>query len=252
MLADDRGAVLGHLGPGKAEVHGLFQFGEERVVASGGLGPAFDHMPGDDCTGESVPVGSPPAVMPHRRAHDERSICDSAGDDDVGPVIQCGGYAPPSEVRIRGDQSVDAIPEGLAGVEMLERLPGSDVLAHDRHQIVTGHRGDLRCESESICDLRDGCGTPDRVEASGVRDDPDPALEHVSEYVGHLVDERATESAIRSARPHPRQDDHRELGEPIAGEHVDGTAVDHLPRRRRAVSEEPRDVCDANRCSHPG
>src|SRR4029453_6685140 len=47
------------------------------------------------------------------------------------------------------------------------------------------------------------------------------------------------------------QEDHqRELGEVVAGEHVDGTALDHLARRAQAVAVEPAAIRDAEDLGH--
>src|SRR5262245_1215158 len=46
------------------------------------------------------------------------------------------------------------------------------------------------------------------------------------------------------------QDQHGQLGEVVAGEHVDRAAVDHLPRRREPVAVEAGTVGDPDRAPH--
>src|SRR5690606_23301974 len=66
--------------------------------------------------------------------------------------------------------------------------------------------------------------------------------------LGDLAELR--DEGLRVARPGrlhalSREDRERELGEVVAGEHVEGTALHHLARRLDAVAEEGAAVPDA-------
>src|ERR1700689_5279911 len=84
------------------------------------------------------------------------------------------------------------------------------------------------------------------VESSRVRDDLDATIETGAHDLFHLSQKCARVSAARLFRLRTRQDQHRELGKPIAGQDVDRTALDHLARGRESISVEPRAVGDAN------
>src|SRR4029450_2847393 len=56
--------------------------------------------------------------------------------------------------------------------------------------------------------------------------------------------------AARPAGPGAGEDQHRELGEPVAGEHVDGTTLDHLPGGGEAGAVEAGAVGDPARSAH--
>ena len=62
---------------GKADPLHARDFGEERVVAAGGLRAALDHVTGHHGARQRVPVGAAPAVAPGRRAADDRGVGDS-------------------------------------------------------------------------------------------------------------------------------------------------------------------------------
>ena len=71
VLGDHRGAVSGDLGdrePGLDEVSDRTKPGE---VAAGGLGSAFDDVPGADRAGEGVVVVLGPAPPPRGRTDDQ-------------------------------------------------------------------------------------------------------------------------------------------------------------------------------------
>ena len=100
--------------------------------------------------------------------------------------------------------------------------------------------------SQPIGDLADPVGAAGRIEASGVADDLDPALDACRQHLFHLDQERRGVSEVAVAGPLLVQDQHRQLGQPIAGEHVDVAALHHLFRCRESIAEEPAAVGDAH------
>ena len=104
VLAYDRRAVGRDLGPREAgPVHAL-HFGEERVVAAGGLGAALDDVPGRHRAGQDVPVVDRPVVVPGGGTADHRRVGDSPGHHDVGAAAQGLGDSPAAQVGVGGDE----------------------------------------------------------------------------------------------------------------------------------------------------
>ena len=92
-----------------------------------------------------------------------------------------------------------------------------------------------------------GFGAPAGTETAGVGHHLDAALEAVAHDLFHLGHEGAGVAGGRIAQEVLGQDEHGELGEPVTGQHVDRTAVDHLARRRQPVAVEAAAVGDAER-----
>ena len=97
-----------------------------------------------------------------------------------------------------------------------------------------------------VGDLADPVGAAGRVEPAGVGDDLDAALDARAEHLLHLREERRCVAELAVARPLLVQDQHRQLGQPVAGEHVDVAALDHLLGRREPIAEEAAAVGDAD------
>ena len=100
--------------------------------------------------------------------------------------------------------------------------------------------------AQPIGDLANPDGASGRVEPAGVADDPDPALDAGVEDLLHLRQERRRIPELAVAGPLLVQDQHGQLGQPIAGQHVDVATVDHLLRCREAIAVEPAAVGDAD------
>ena len=126
----------------------------------------------------------------------------------------------------------------LQGVEATE-----DVVAFDvgDPQVVT-----------AACDQFAGCrGQPGGVEPSGVDDEPDPVRDEVLERRVEVLQEggRIALGAVFGARL--AEDQHRDLGEIVAGEDVDAAGPGHVGHRRRAVPVEAGAVPDADGALSP-
>ena len=124
--------------------------------------------------------------------------------------------------------------------ERLE-VAGLGELAERGRRSSPDHVGDGRRQPELLGDLGDGLGAAVGVEAAGVGHHLDAAVEAGAHDLLHLGDEGAGVAAAGPLGPGAGEDQHGELGQPVAGEHVDGPALDHLggaPRagRRRSPS----------------
>src|SRR4030095_6384562 len=77
-----------------------------------------------------------------------------------------------------------------------------------------------------------------RVEPAGVDDDLDAALQTRRGDLLELAQKRPRIAERRFLETILEQDHQRQLGEIVAGEHVDRPALDHLARRAETVSVE--------------
>ena len=203
MLGDHRRAVGADLGQREAGVGQVGDFGEERVVAAGGLYAAFDDVAGDHRSGELVVVGAGPAEVRGRRSDDHRRVGDPAGDDDVGPVVEAVDDAPRAQVGVRGQR----------GAEPKFRRAGLQVVAFDV--------GDPGGDAQALGQRAYRVGQAGGVEAAGVGDDAYAAVARLAQAVLELGEEGLGVAAVGMFHPVATQDEHGEFGQVIAGEVVD-------------------------------
>ena len=245
VLGDDRGAVGGDLGDGEPGVVAAVDprnLGEEREVAAGGLGAAFDDVARGDGTGECVVVRAGPAEVGGGRADDHRGVGDAAGDDDIGPGVQAFDDAPGTEVGVGGQQG--HIPGRNAAAR---RCPESEFVG-PRDEVVTLDMGHVHGQSEAVGELAYRGGKRARVQPAGVGDDLHALVQGESERVLQLAQEGLGIAELRILGPVAGQDQHGQFGQVVAGEVVEVTAFEHLPHGRDAVTVEPRAVADAHCC----
>ena len=137
--------------------------------------------------------------------------------------VSIGGDTRRQRFLVRGDGGrAETTKDDLLG-QIVLRVPSAD----------GDHRDPGACRGE----LGDGLGATSRVEATGVGDHLDALGAAVGEHVTHLRDESAR---IPGTALHRRatQDRHGQFGKPVAGEYVDGSAVDHLSCRGQAIAIE--------------
>ena len=119
----------------------------------------------------------------------------------------------------------------------------------ERAHVVAVDVGDAGREPLPCCDLADPRGEPGGVETAGVADDPHAALEREAEAVLDLAREGAGVPQGGVLQLVAAEDQHRQLGEVVAGQHVERTALEHLPHRREPVAVEARAVADPERAA---
>ena len=237
VLADHRGSVGGDVGPGEPGPFESGNLGEERVVAPGGLRAALDDVPGDDSAGEGVPVVACPAVVPGGRAADHGGVGGATGDHDVGATVERFDDAPAAEVGVGADEAT-GFGQGFAGDEVGEVHAGGEEVVEAREQVVAVDVGDGGGEAQPVGDLGDSLGASVRVETAGVGHDPDAPVEAGAHHLLHLSYEAAGIASAGALGLRAGEDQHREFGQPVAGEHVDRAAFDHLGGGREPVAVE--------------
>ncbi len=251
VLADDRRAVGRHLRPREAETGPAadlvapLDLVEERVVAARRLRAALDHVAGHHAAGELVEVGPLPAVMPGRRPAGDRGVGDPSGDHDVRAPVERLDDPEAPEVRIRRQEPVriteilvcDKISEtrssdflsqtwidGLGG-EGAEGVGGEEV-GEAGHQVVAVDVGDDREQAEAGGDLlRSPSAQPPGSSPPALDTTLIPRSRHVPITCSIWSTNVRANPASGALRPDPAEDEHRQLGQPVAGEHVDRTAL---------------------------
>jgi hypothetical protein len=103
--------------------------------------------------------------------------------------------------------------------------------------------GDVDVEAEAGAEITHLPGAAGRVEPAGVGDHLDAPVDAGAEHLLHLGQERACVAGLGVTGALLVQDQHRQLGQPVTREHVDGTVVedgriDHLTCGGDAVAEE--------------
>ena len=88
-----------------------------------------------------------------------------------------------------------------------------------------------------------------RVEAAGVADDLDAAVERLAESGLELLEEGPRVPEGRVLQPVPAEDQHGQLGQVVAGQDVERPAGEHLLDRAEPVAVEPGRVADPDRRS---
>ena len=244
VLADHAGAIRRDLCPRESGIGHVGNLGEEAVVAPRGLPAALDHMSRNDRAGQSVPVVTSPAVMPRRGTGYYRSIGGAPGDDDVSTLIQSLDDAPAADVCVGGHDPIGQLAQGLTGVEMGEVVAGSDQVPQAVREIVAVDVGDRRVEAQPVCDLGHGVSAPRRIQAAGIGHHLDAPFQTGAHDLLHLRDESPGVAGARPLGRDARQDQHGQLGKPVAREGIDWTARDHLTSGSEAVPEETAAVGD--------
>ncbi len=228
VLADHGGPVGGDLGPRERRVVHVGDLGEERVVASGGLHPALDHVSGGGRTGQRVVVVAVPAVPPGSRTGHHRRICHSPGDDDVGPVLERLRDSPAAHVRVGGHHVAGSLAEFGTRLQVQEPLSLVLELAQPPYEVVAADGRHSWLQPSSCSRAPDGIGSSTRIESTCVDDDLHFPIEDDIQRVVQSGDERSGIPAVGAARPRLRQDEHGEFGQVVAAQDVDLPSLELL------------------------
>ncbi len=247
MLGHDGAAVGGHLGDREAGRPGVGQLVQEGVVAAGGLGPALQDVAGHHRPGQAVPVVGGPAEVPGGRADDQGGVGHPPGDDHVGAGLQRGHDAPGAQVGVGRDRRHPGLGQPRPGVEVGQRLPRRLELVEAAEQVVALDVGHADGQPQPSGQGPQLGGQPGRVEPAGVGHHLDALVDGQAEALLHLGQEAGGVPLGRVAAARAPQDQHGQLGQVVAGEHVDRAALQQLPRGGAPVAVEAGAVGDAQR-----
>ncbi len=242
MLGDDEAAVGAHLRdrePRMAEVTHLFEKG---VVPAGALRATLDDVAGDDAGGEAVPVVALPPEAPRRRAEGQRGIGDARADHEIGTALERRDDAPRPEVRVRAQDRLRQRAERRAFVEVRELLAARLQLAELRHQVVALDVRHGSLDAELAVERPRRLREPAGIQPARVHDDLDPTRLARGRDLLELPQKRPRIPEALILQPILQKNHQRQLGEIIAGQDVDRTALHHLPRRTEPVPIEPTTI----------
>ena len=129
-------------------------------------------------------------------------------------------------------------------------MTGGDELVQAAQEVVARDHPDAGGQAESIRHLLHGLGAADWVQAARVGHDLDPTIEAGAHDLLDLGHERAGVAASGPLGLRTGEDEHGELGQPVARQVVDRAAFHHLPCGRDAVPVEAGAVGDADGGGH--
>ena len=244
MLGDDGRAVLLHLGDGKSRVAAIGHLLEPGVVAARRLGAALDDVPGHYGPRQAVEVLGLPGVPPGSRPHHQGCVGHAATDHDVGARGKCLCDAEAAKVGVGGDRLDARIGQGLAGVEIGERVPFGDQVHNPVRYIVAIHPRDLGAQPQALTQGGDLGRKAGGIEAARVGYDLDSTLQAGAQHLLHLREEGARIAGGGILQPRLPEDEHGQLGQVIPGQHIDGATLDHLARCRQPVAVKAGAVGD--------
>jgi hypothetical protein len=244
VLGDGEGAIGVDLGPGIADIDEAGNLMEERVVAAGGLTAALDHMACRQRTGQAVPVVALPAELPGRGGHHHRRIGHPWGNDDVGPLIERIDHAPAAEIGVGGHRWKGALGQRHPLVHVDELLTLLLQLADAWQQVIAFDVGHLHLETELVGQGLGRFGAAPGVETAGIGDHLDAAVDAGAHHLLHLLQMGVDPAARAILQALSVEDHHGQLGQVIAGQHIDGTAHHQIPGGRNLVAIEAAAVAD--------
>jgi hypothetical protein len=219
-------------------------------VAARALRAALDDVAGDDARGKPIPVvGRPAERVDHRRERDA-GVRAAARDDDLRAGRQRFDERPRAVVRVRRRHAIADRRERCAVFHVVERRARRVQLAEPAHQVVACDRGDLERLVVQLADLEQRGAAGERVHAAGVRDDARARLGESRQRPLDLRDEIARVAGARITRTLLLHDRHRDLGEEVERDEVDGTELELALELREVVAPVAAGVGDANHFGH--
>jgi len=169
------------------------------------------------------------------------------------------GHLYPDYLNIYADRGNIAVLERRSawrGIELDYRTIGlgeavrPGELADAWHEVVALDVRDVDAQTELLRELTYGRRTSGGVETPCVGDDADALLPGGAERFLELAQERRRVTLGGILHLRPEEDQHRELGEVVAGQDVEIAAVEHLAHRGEPVAVETGTVADAHRTRH--
>jgi drug/metabolite transporter (DMT)-like permease len=213
--------------------------GEEGVVSAGDLTATLDDVPGHDRSGEGVPVVELPTVMPGGRTDDDGRVGHPTGDDNVGAPSESVGDTPAAEVGVCRDRTT--VTKVRSGIEVTKVVAVLAKLIQARENVITANPSNPGSDADPFGHVAHGRRTCRGVESAGVGNDLDAPLQARAEDLLHLGDEGTGISTAPGSFGFG-QDQHRQLGQPVAGKDIDGSTLNHLASRAESVPVEPAAV----------
>ena len=169
------------------------------------------------------------------------------------PLLERAGDAEPAEVRVGGQWPMRPGRQWLAAGQVRQCVARLLQRVEATEDVVAVDVGDAQLVAVAGGQVAGCDGQPGGVEPSGVDDEPDPVGDEVVERGVEVLQERGRVALGGVFGPGLAEDEHRDLGQVVAGEDVDAAGSGHVGHGRGAVAVEAGAVPDADgtlsRCS---
>ena len=225
------------------------------AIAPAALGAALDGVARNGAGGELVPVVGAPAEGVHHGREREPGIGDPSGDDDVRSLTQRLNERRRAEVGVGREHAVANLAERAARVEVLQVVAPREQAIEPGQEVVARDDADPQLAAEAELPRRRGhrLRAGARVHAPGVRRHLHPPLHEQRQDPLHLGDEVLGVARGGVAGLLLLEDRHRDFGEVVHHQVVDGPPGHLAVGRLQPVSPEPLARGDAHgptRCPH--
>ena len=185
----------------------------------------------------------------HRRERDPR-IGAAPGHDDLRAALQRLDDRPRAVVRVRRRHAVADRGELSTVVHVVEGDAVGVQLAEPLHQVVARDGGDVERRAVELRHLEQRAAAAERVHPARIRDHARAALHDQRQRLLDLGDEVARVARARIARALLLHDRHRDLGEEVERDVVDGPQLELAFELREIVAPITACVGDANHVAH--
>ena len=180
--------------------------------------------------GQSIEVIAGPAELPGRRADHHSRIRYPRADDDVRALIERFLDAPGAKIGICREHLVTRLSQRDASVHVGEGLARRRQLVDARRQIVAIDVGHLGVHAQLVQDLLHVFGHARGIQPAGIGDDLDVLLFAQHRHFADLLKKGAHVAGIAAtALLLVVENGHGQLGQVVAGEHIDRTTFHHVP-----------------------
>ena len=137
-------------------------------------------MPGQAALGQFVVVVPAPAEFMHQRRQHQRTVCDTAGDNDVGTLFQGRHQAGRTQIGVQAHHHGG---EGLTGGHFSNAGIAQLFLFHQ--QIIAEHQRNLQIDAGLFTQGLQSIAASHRVYSTGIGQNPDAFILYLAEQRRH-------------------------------------------------------------------
>ena len=195
-----------------------------QAIAAARLGAALDRVACHRARREEVPRVRPPLERMHQRREREPGVGHPARDHDVGTAPQRIHHGAGTKVGVGREDAVANVAQRAPGVEVPELVAPREQPVQPAEQVISRDDTDPQsaAQSQPPCRVRDRLRAGARVHAARVRRHLDPPLRQSRQDALHGGDEVLGVAERRIARALLLEDGHRDLGQVVHHQVVDG------------------------------
>ena len=182
----------------------------------------------------------------HHGSESQSRIGRTSRDDDPGACLQRFDQREGSQVDIAAQDLGPDLPNGFSTLQVIEGDASSDHLVEPAEDVIAGNDGDLRAADSFFtrC-LDDGPGARCWVHAAGIRDDLDVSLQQSRKNPRCQGNKIAGVAEAGIAVLLLLQNGHRDLGQVVEHEIIDGSLLDLAHGSFQPVAPEALSIGDS-------